>query len=292
MNNYAPPGWKPKPAAQPAQPAPAKPGLVPVNPGDQLRAKFDLPPQPESVEKIANLVKGRANASMDEISGIIEGNTGVTQRLIKIAYPRQDARLGATVQMATSRLGVNRVIVVMVGELLTKAVVETFETMVQMPLEVEDNSAMSLSDHGFLTGSVRFSGQTNGMVTLALSPYFSMMVAAQVLGGEMDNELPPEAVNDAVGELVNMVTGNLQSKLCDAGMTSEVGLPEVTFQATLPKEAIPGGSSDQFFFRHGLHNVAVCLSIDPGAPPEPAAPAQRRAPSTHGNVWRANRPTS
>ncbi len=37
----------------------------------------------------------------------------------------------------------------MVGDLLTKAVIETFATMVSMTLEVEDTSAMPLSEHGF-----------------------------------------------------------------------------------------------------------------------------------------------
>ena len=73
------------------------------------------------MQKIAGLAKGRESASMDEITEIISTDSGVTQRLMSMAYPKTAARLGATVQMATSRLGVNRVIVVMVGDLLTKA---------------------------------------------------------------------------------------------------------------------------------------------------------------------------
>lgn len=276
MNNSN--GWKPKPNQQTA----------PMKVTKDLRAKFHLPAQPVNVEKIANLAKGRELASMEEITEIISTDSGVTQRLISMAYPKKDARVGATVQMATSRLGVNRVIVVMVGDLLTKAVLETFETMVGMPLEAEESTAMSMEDHGYLTGSVRFTGQSNGLVTLAFSPHFSLMLAGRLLGGNMD-EHTPEAINDVIGELVNIVTGSLQSKLCDAGLTSEVGLPQVSFQKTLPEEAVPGGSNDQFFFRHGMHTIAVCLSIDPSAQPV-KAPSAPRAPATHGNVWRANRP--
>ena len=277
MNNSN--GWKPKPNQQTA-PMKAKP---------DLRAKYQLPAQPENVEKIANLAKGRDLATMEEITEIISTDSGVTQRLISMAYPKKDARLGATVQMATSRLGVNRVIVVMVGDLLTKAMHETFETMLEMPLVLEEHSEMSLADHGFLTGSVRFTGQSNGLVTLAFSPHFSLMIAGRLLGGNMD-EHTPEAINDVIGELVNIVTGNLQSKLCDAGLPSEVGLPQVSFQNTLPEEAVPGGSTDQFFFRHGAHTIAVCLSIDPSPHPVATPAAPPKAPLTHGNVWRANRP--
>ncbi len=101
----------------------------------------------------------------------------------------------------------------------------------------------------FVAGSVRFSGQAAGQVTVAVSPHLALMLSATLLGGDMDTEYPPEVINDALGELVNILTGNLQSKLCDADLQSEVGLPEVKFQATLPKEVVPGGSLDEFFFR-------------------------------------------
>ena len=264
------------------------PGSPGSNQAD-LRAKFQLAPQPANVQKIAGLMEGRASASMEEITEIISTDSGVTQRLINLAYPRQQARLGATVQMATSRLGVNRVIVVMVGDLLTKAMMETFETMVSMPLEIDNASAISLSDHGYLTGTVRFSGETNGQVTIAFSPHLTLVLAAILLGGDMDTEYPPEVINDALGELVNIVTGNLQSRLSDAGMQSQVGLPQVAYAASLPKEpAVPGGSIDQFFFRSGMHTVAAVLSLDPSAPAISRPTGPSRAPSTKGNSWRAN----
>jgi CheY-specific phosphatase CheX len=259
------------------RPTNGTPGNKPVD----LRAKFQLPPQPASVQKIAGLSKGRESASMDEIAEIISTESGVTQRLMSIAYPKAAARLGATVQMATSRLGVNKVIVVLVGDLLTKAVHETFETMVGMPLEQADPQTVSMPDYKFLTSAVRFAGQANGQVTLAFSAHLSLVLAAQLLGGDIE-EHTPEAINDVIGELVNIVTGNLQSKLCDAGLTSEVGLPEVKFETVLPTEAVPGGSSDHFFFHCGTHTLAVCLSIDP------SAKKTRMAPSTQGNTWRAN----
>ena len=267
-----------------------RPGSAPA-PGsnnNDLRAKFNLAPQPASVTKIAGLVKGRSSASMEEISEIINTNTGVTQKLISLAYPRQQARIGATVQMATSRLGVNRVIVVMVGDLLGKAVMETFHTMVEMPLEPAETTAISL-DHGYLTGTVRFSGENSGQVTLAFSPHLALLVTAKIMGGDLGGEEhTPEIINDAVGEIVNIVTGSLQSKLSDAGLRSEVSVPDVKYLTALPKEAaVNGGSSDQFFFRSGMHTLVVHLSIDPSAP-KIEAPANRRAPSTHGTTWRAN----
>jgi CheY-specific phosphatase CheX len=260
--------------------------VAPAKPPVDLRTKYNLAPQPVSVDKIAGLVKGRASASMEEITEIIDSNTGVTQKLISLAYPKQAARLGATVQMATSRLGVNRVIVVMVGDLLTKSVIETFETMVEMTLEVSDGT-VPLADHGYLTGTVRFTGENSGQVTLAFSPHLSLLITAKVMGGDLGGEEhTPAIINDAVGELVNIVTGSLQSKLSDAGLRSEVGLPVVQYSSTLPREAaIAGGSNDHFYFRCGVHTLVAHLSVDPSAP---KASFAQRAPPTHGTTWRAN----
>jgi len=233
-----------------------------------LRAKFQLGPQSPNVEKISGLVKGRESASMDEIAGIINTDSGITQRLMTIAYPKA---------------AVNKVIVVMVGDLLTKAIYETFETMVEMPLEAADPFTTSMPDYRFMTAAVRFSGETNGQVTLAFPPHLSLIIAAKMLGGDAD-EHTPEAINDVIGELVNIVTGSLQSKLCDAGLMSEVSLPVVTFETALPNEAVPGGSNDHFFFHCGAHTLGVCLSIDPSKP----RITQGKAPTTQGTTWRAN----
>lgn len=227
------------------------------------RSKFKLPPVPPNVKKIAGLVKGRETASMEEITRIIDADRLVTQRLISLAYPRAAAREGATVEMATSRLGVNRVIFLIIGDLLKEAVVQTFEMMVSVSLEMDDSSMLPLAEQERLTGSVKFTGQTSGQVTLAFSSHLSLLIAARLLGGNLEDEYSPEAIRDAIGELVNIVTGNLQSRLYDAGLPSEVGLPEVRLLPALPKNVFPGGSSEHFFFRQGMHNLAVNLSIAP-----------------------------
>ena len=255
-------------------------------PAVDLRAKYQLAPQPANVAKISGLVNGRENASMDEITEIIKSDSGVTQRLLSLAYPKQQARLGATVQMATARLGVNRVIVVLVCDLLNKAVVETFQTMAEMELKTAEVQNFCLTDHGYLTGSVRFAGEANGQVTLAFSPHLSMLITAKLVGGAMGDDATVGVMNDTIGELVNIVTGNLQSKLSDAGLPSEVALPEVKYLHSLPKDPGTGGSFDEFYFRNGTHLLVVQLSIDPSAPKKAAL----RAPPTHGTSWRANRP--
>ncbi len=234
-----------------------------MNDSKDLRDKYQLPPEPEQVDKIAHLVEGRDRSSMEEIAKIINTDRLVTQRLINMAFPKAAARKDATVQMATSRLGLARVITLMVGELLSETVLQTFETMFGMTLEIDDPSTLPLWDDGRMIASLKFSGKTNGEVSLGFSSHLSLLIAAQVLGGNIEDDYPRAVIIDAVGEVVNIVTGNLQSRLADAGMPSEIGLPDVVFSSSMPKSTILDGSSDHFFFRYGMHSLAVTLCFSP-----------------------------
>lgn len=234
-----------------------------MNDPNELRARYGLRPLPPGVGKIAGLVKERQTASMDRITKIIGADSVMTQRLVTMAFPKVAARTGATVNSATSRLGVNRVILVIVGDILKEAVTETFETMISIPLQMDDLSEMPISQPGQLTGTVKFKGKANGQVTLAFSRNLTILVAARLTGGNLEDEYSEEILRDAIGEIVNIVTGNLQSRLHDAGLESEVGLPEVTRPSSFPNDTIPGGSSERFFFHQGMNNLTVNLSIAP-----------------------------
>jgi CheY-specific phosphatase CheX len=230
---------------------------------DDLRSKFGLAPQPANVNKIAGLAQAKSNASMDELVKIIDADRSSTERMVAMAYPRPAARIGATMQMATARLGVNRVIVVLIGDLLKQAVIDTFQTMFSIGLETEDETALPMGGYDMWTGTVKFTGQNNGEVTLAFSRPLSLLVVANLTGGTLDDQYPREVVSDAVGEIVNMVTGSLQSRLTDAGFPSQVEVPKVKLASSLPKETIPGGSSDDFFFRNGIYRIGANLCLAP-----------------------------
>lgn len=231
----------------------------------ELRSRFQLPPPAPGVQKIAGLVAGRESATMEEIAEIISSDESMTRRLICMAYPRVSAREGATVDMAISRLGINCVVLLLVGDLLTRAVYDTFSLMVSIQLEADDPALMPIEDHGRLTGTVKFNGTANGQVSLAFSNNLGLLIAARLLGGNDEDEFPPEVVTDAVGEIVNIVTGNLQSRLHDAGLTSQMEVPQVENQNEFPQSEVEGASTEQFFFREGTRGLGVNLCINPFA---------------------------
>jgi CheY-specific phosphatase CheX len=244
-------------------PQPQNHRTKPLTPPKDLRAQFKLAPVPAGVDQIAGLVRGKETASMQEITTIINRDKAVTQRCMLTAYPKATARDGATLSMATTRLGLSRVISLIVVDLLQQVVVETFNTMISLEMKPEDPAQMPMPTSGFLLGKARFTGRATGDVLLAFPHSFSRFITAHLFGGRPEDEWPAENIGDSVGELVNIVTGNLQSRLADAGLPSEMGLPEVKPAAIFPSVTILGGTSDRFYFRNGHHHLGVNLCISP-----------------------------
>jgi CheY-specific phosphatase CheX len=247
------------------QPNPNRPTArtAPTAPPKDLRAQYNLAPVPSSVDQIAGLVKG-TNSEMREITRIINRDTAVTQRCMITAYPKAEMRENATLDMATTRLGLGRVISLIVGDLLQQAVIETFRTMVGLEMTSEDPVTMPTAPTYFI-GTARFKGRASGDVLLAFPPPFERFVTAQILGGSPQDKWEIETIHDTLGELVNIVTGNLQSRLTDAGLPSDMGLPVVKQQTVFPTVTILGGSSDRFYFVSGEHSLGVNLCISPFA---------------------------
>ncbi|MEI9998697.1 MAG: chemotaxis protein CheX [Verrucomicrobiota bacterium] len=246
----------PNPPPKSARPAPLAP------PRD-LRAHYRLGPQPQGVDQIAGLVHGKETANMEEIVRIITRDQAVTQRCMVAAYPKASMREGATLEMAATRLGLARVISLIVADLLQQTILDTFDTMVGLEMKSENPADMPVAAGGMLIGSARFTGCATGDVLLGFPHGFSRFIAAQVLGGRAEDTYAPEMLHDAVGELVNIVTGNLQSRLSDAGLPSEMGLPVVRLQPIFPTVTILGGTSERFYFRSGNHHLGVNLCIAP-----------------------------
>ncbi len=248
--------------SQPSRPS-ARSAPTPAAPPKDLRAQFNLAPVPGGVEQIAGIVNGKDNADMREITKIINRDAAVTQRCMITAYPKAEMRENATLDMATTRLGLSRVISLIVADLLQLAVVDTFSTMIGFQMKAEDPAQMPNPPGGFIIGSARFTGRATGDVLLAFPIPFGRFVTAHLLGASQDEKFTPETINDALGELVNIVTGNLQSRLSDAGLPSEMGLPDVKQQSVFPSVTILGGSSDRFYFRSGDKHLGVNLCISP-----------------------------
>lgn len=103
-------------------------------------------------------------------------------------------------------------------EITHQAVSEVFQSMVSMDVAVETPTPIVEDVVGEIVGSVGFIGEvTNGVVYLYTGVSFAKEVTGRMLGmsvEEIDND---EMVNDAIGELCNMVAGCFKRRLNDDG---------------------------------------------------------------------------
>ena len=103
---------------------------------------------------------------------------------------------------------------------------EVFDTMLSMELNEQD--AASLTDGNRIVGSVSLAGSVSGTVNIHVSDTFAAQITANMLGMELDEIESDEEVHDVIGELSNMIGGDLKSRLCDAGFVCELSIPSIT----------------------------------------------------------------
>lgn len=109
------------------------------------------------------------------------------------------------------------------NQAIVNAVCEVFSTM----LMLEPTPGTATSDNNLVRGGVSgmlgFSGDVNGMVSLHCPEKVALSITAGFLG--MDVAEINDDVKDAVGELVNMVTGGLKEALAKEGRDIRLAIP-------------------------------------------------------------------
>ncbi len=100
---------------------------------------------------------------------------------------------------------------------------EIFSSMVMMEIEVKE----VMEDHGPLTdtitGLIGLAGTHKGVLGIHTPYHVAMAITSSFLG--MDVDEINEDVHDAVGELANMLGGNVKSILSEKGRDIDLSLP-------------------------------------------------------------------
>ena len=109
---------------------------------------------------------------------------------------------------------------------LRGATQEVFDTMLSMALAEKKNTGFTEGSR--IVGSVSLAGTVSGTVNIHVSDVFARRITANMLGMEPDEIDSEEEVHDVIGELSNMIGGDLKSRLCDAGFACELSIPSIT----------------------------------------------------------------
>ena len=124
--------------------------------------------------------------------------------------------------------------------MIDNAVDKIFDTMLpgsivsfQEAHTIEPGSSGNEEDDGLadsvVVSMVGFIGNLNGVLYLYMRDHLARDVTCQFLGLEPDelDEEPDETVNDALGEMANMIAGTFKNGLCDEGYNCRLTIPSI-----------------------------------------------------------------
>jgi flagellar motor switch protein FliN len=109
--------------------------------------------------------------------------------------------------------------------------------------------------------SVCFAGDATGIVSLHVDTDLSRRMAANMLGMELEEIEGESEIQDMLGELGNIVGGNLKSALTDTGLRCALSTPSVTTGSDFMIEALNLERYERFAFQAEGHTVFAEMGV-------------------------------
>ena len=231
----------------------------------ELSKRYGFAPIPESVLRLTELVANQ-DSDLEAIAQLIDKDPALKKRLLRLANPtianEADYELD-TVEGAIFRKGIGCALLLAMGTPLAFALAKTFQTMLALKLETVDPRALKPVLPPYVVGTIGFSGKAAGTVCLRMAANSGTQVAAGIMGLEPKDLTDPSEVNDSIGELLNIITGNFKSNLCDAGLDCRLQPPKVWQTSEAYTPVVPGGGLERMAFRAGNILVFVDVAVNP-----------------------------
>lgn len=231
----------------------------------ELARRYGFAPKPESASRLTQLV-ARQDADVDEIVKVLDKDPALRKRLLRVANPEAENEAEyaiETVEEALMRNGVGCAMVLAMGTPLAAALVKTFQTMLSLKLEDIDRNVANPLDGEHLLGTIDFSGKVVGQVYLRMSLDSARTIGSGVLGLQPEELGSNEEIKDTAGELLNIMTGNFKSNLCDAGLDCKLQPPNVRLSTDFRTPTTPGGALEHMAFRAGKIQLFVDVTANP-----------------------------
>ena len=158
---------------------------------------------------------------------------------------------------------------------VTDSLIELFDMMLSMQLELADNDACQDLEANRIVASVSLAGRVTGSITIHISDEFSRIMTAAMLGVEPEEVREAEDIKDVISEICNIVGGNLKSNFCDAGLTCELSTPSFTSGNDFIIESLNTDRHEHYNFSYKQHHILVEVGVrvnDAADVSEPAKP--------------------
>jgi CheY-specific phosphatase CheX len=142
-------------------------------------------------------------------------------------------------------------------EYIANAVRDVFDTMLSMEVETVDVPSLANQNGNRIVGTIGFAGLVMGQLNLHVTEAFARQMTAAMLDMAIDEIEGNEEIHDVIGELCNMVCGDLKSRLCDAGLTCELSIPSIASGKEFTIEPKGWARNEKYGFRNNQHTALV-----------------------------------
>lgn len=147
---------------------------------------------------------------------------------------------------------------------VTKSVAEVFDSMLSMQVEAVESDANILLQGDRIAGSVGFGGAVAGMICIQITEEFSKKVTAAMLGIGEDEVDGNDDVSDAIGEIANMIAGNVKAYFSTPQAPCSLSVPSIIRGNKFEVEAVSSAEHDHFVFKCGEQLVLLELYVKAG----------------------------
>jgi len=155
----------------------------------------------------------------------------------------------------------------LIREHIVRAVGDVFKTMLGQSVQFRGVDCPPARQAGApvqqIVGTVGFVGDINGLIYLYIEEEFAARCTRDLLGMSEQEfaESGAESVNDAIGEITNMVVGSFKNGLCDAGYPCKLTIPSILRGSNFSVEPIKTSLRHIYLFDNGGHQITADILL-------------------------------
>ena len=149
-------------------------------------------------------------------------------------------------------------------ELVSSAVTELFSTMLGISVQPVPLEPGFGNGKPHVAGAVGFIGRLSGVVYVYTTVAFARRITATFLALPEEEITADDLVNDAMGEMANMLVGHLKSRIADRGMPCVLTIPSVVRGSHFSVEAISSTEGHSACFAAGDNRLFIQILLKPG----------------------------
>jgi chemotaxis protein CheX len=150
--------------------------------------------------------------------------------------------------------------------LTQEAVRKVFHSMVSMDLSVAEPDQEPHEPVEQIIASVGFIGEATGVIHLYVDLAFAKTIASKMLGVAEADVDGDETVNDAMGELSNMVVGYVKSHIANGEVPCTLTIPSIVRGQQMSVEGSSSIKKKVLGFRDGTNQLLAEILLKDSQP--------------------------